>query len=191
MTTQSGKQTGGETEARILDLAEAMIRRNGYNGFSFREIAAEVGVKSSSVHYYFPAKADLGAKVARRYADRFLVTLGETSDPQGEAADVLGKIHDAFARALGEDGQMCLCGVLAAESGGLPEEVAVEARRFFDLTAGWLTDRLSVTSWGRSKSRVTVEEKALAVLAQLEGGLLIARVHGRPELFAKLRPELD
>jgi len=43
-----------DTEAKILDLAETLIRQNGYNGFSFRDIASGVGVKSSSVHYYFP-----------------------------------------------------------------------------------------------------------------------------------------
>jgi AcrR family transcriptional regulator len=43
----------------------------GYDGFSFRELAADVGVKSASVHHHFPTKAILGAGVARRYTDRF------------------------------------------------------------------------------------------------------------------------
>jgi TetR/AcrR family transcriptional repressor of nem operon len=60
------------TEMRnaILDAAEARIRRGGYSGFSFREIAVDVGVKSSSVHYHFPTKEMLAAAVARRYTDR-------------------------------------------------------------------------------------------------------------------------
>ena len=39
-------------------------------GFSFRELAADVGVKSSSVHYHFPTKEALAAAVIRRWAER-------------------------------------------------------------------------------------------------------------------------
>ena len=34
----------------ILASAERLARDAGYNGFSFRDIAAEVGIKSASVH---------------------------------------------------------------------------------------------------------------------------------------------
>ena len=45
-----------EIVAAIMDAAERRMRIGGFNGFSFREIAADVGVKSSSVHYHFPTK---------------------------------------------------------------------------------------------------------------------------------------
>jgi len=184
-------RNAAETETRILDLAESMIREKGYNGFSFREIATAVGVKSSSVHYYFPTKSDLGVKVARRYADRFLEKLGPPQEMSGSAAGVLATLREAFATALGEDGKMCLCGVLAAESAGLPEEVAAEARAFFTRTVTWLTDSLRQTEWGQARPRQDVENQSLAVLAQLEGALLIARVHNQPGLFTKIKPQLN
>lgn len=45
-----------DTSNAIMDATEERIRQGGYSGFSFREIAADVGVKSSSVHYHFPIK---------------------------------------------------------------------------------------------------------------------------------------
>jgi TetR/AcrR family transcriptional repressor of nem operon len=60
-----------EKASEIMDAAERRIRTSGYNGFSFRQIAADVGVKSSSVHHHFPTKPALAAAVARRYTDRF------------------------------------------------------------------------------------------------------------------------
>ncbi len=183
-------QAAGDTEDRILDLAEALIRTKGYNGFSFREIASGVGVKSSSVHYYFPTKADLGARVARRYSDRFLYALGDPEAAPDKASGVLEKMHLSFARALGADGQMCLCGVLAAESAGLPAAVVEEARMFFSRTAGWLSRSLKRTEWGKGRAREEIDRQSLAVLAQLEGGLLIARVQGKPEIFDTLKPVL-
>ena len=54
------------TVEAIMDAAERRIRELGYNGFSFRDIAADVGIKSASVHHHFPTKPALAAAVARR-----------------------------------------------------------------------------------------------------------------------------
>ena len=94
----------------ILDSAERLVRRRGYNGFSFRDLATEVGIKSASVHYHFPTKADLGAAVAHRYADRFINALGDPNDPLAAPHALLEGYVDAFRRALVMDRQMCLCG---------------------------------------------------------------------------------
>ncbi|WP_299478551.1 TetR/AcrR family transcriptional regulator [uncultured Roseibium sp.] len=183
--------TTADTEEKILDLAEALIRTNGYNGFSFRDIASGVGVKSSSVHYYFPTKADLGAKVARRYTDRFLVTLGDPDTPAVSADELVGKLHAEFATALGKDGQMCLCGVLAAESAGLPDAVVEEAKSFFDKTGDWLKRGLKKTAWGSAATEEDLHKQSLSVLAQLEGAMLIARVQGKPAWFNDLKPKIS
>jgi AcrR family transcriptional regulator len=50
-----------ETAEKLMDLAESHIRRAGYGGFSFRDLAAEIGIKSASVHHYFPTKATMAA----------------------------------------------------------------------------------------------------------------------------------
>jgi AcrR family transcriptional regulator len=61
-----------ETAEQLMCLAEAHIRDAGYGGFSFRDLAAELGIKSASVHHHFPTKATMAAAVARRYRDRIL-----------------------------------------------------------------------------------------------------------------------
>jgi TetR/AcrR family transcriptional regulator, transcriptional repressor for nem operon len=109
----------------IMDAAETRIRSAGYSGFSFRELASDVGVKSSSIHYYFPAKEDLGIAMARRYADRFFEALEQGP---GERAQ---KFAAAFDKVIHNDGKMCLCGALGAASASLPVPVALEATAFF------------------------------------------------------------
>jgi TetR/AcrR family transcriptional repressor of nem operon len=37
-----------ETAERLMDVAEAHMRGAGYGGFSFRDLAAEIGIKSAS-----------------------------------------------------------------------------------------------------------------------------------------------
>jgi AcrR family transcriptional regulator len=112
-----------------MDLAEAHIRNRGYGGFSFRELAAEIGIKSASVHHHFPTKATMAAAVARRYADRFLAAVAGL--PNERAEDAIAAYRSAFREALDRDGQMCLCGVLGAEAGALSPDVATEVLSFF------------------------------------------------------------
>jgi len=54
---------------QILDIAESLTQTKGYNAFSYKDISALVGVKTSSIHYYFPTKADLGKAVVKKHID--------------------------------------------------------------------------------------------------------------------------
>lgn len=157
-----------DTAEAIMDIAERRIRDAGYNGFSFREIAEEVGIKSASVHYHFPTKEALAASVARRYTERFLhsVDLEVAAGTEAIQAWAAG-----FRRALNNDGKMCLCGALGASSRDLPDEVLNEVRRFFQLS---LT---KLMAGGVS------EAHAMQIMALLEGGMLLATILENPNIF--------
>jgi TetR/AcrR family transcriptional repressor of nem operon len=161
----------------ILDTAERLARLGGYNGFSFRDIAAEVGVKSASVHYHFPTKRDLVAALVDRYTERFVERLG----PPGEPGALLGLIA-AYREALGGGDGMCLCGLLAAESGLLPEGVREEVRRFFDRVIGWASAGLGEAGGERTGGETLV--------AGLEGALVAARAMDDPALFDRAAARL-
>ena len=165
------------TLEQILRLAEEQIRHSGYHPLSFRELAKEIGIKSSSVHYYFPTKADLGAAVAKAYTTSFFEALQEQVN---QGASAFEAYLELFERAAQTE-KMCLCGMLGVESPGLPDKVTQEARIFFEKSLNWLSGALG------SKAR------ALQTLAQLEGALLLSQMFTDPILFeqaiANLRSE--
>ena len=120
----------GDVATSIMDAAERRMRLGGFNGFSFREIASDVGVKSSSVHYHFPTKEKLAAAVVHRYTDE----VAEIIDREIKADPNPAKIWTrAFRGTLHSDERMCPCTVLGAASLDLPREVAVEVKRFFKM----------------------------------------------------------
>src|ERR1700761_6402834 len=102
-----------EVQDAIIDSAEGRIRLGGFSGFSFREIAADVGVKSSSVHYYFPTKEALGAAVVRRYTDRLSEKLDAELEKGGEPSEILA---NAFRRTAHSETCMCPVVVTGAAS---------------------------------------------------------------------------
>ena len=161
-----------EKRVEIMDAAEGRIRTAGYNGFSFRDIASDVGVKSSSIHYYFPTKEDLGVAVARRYTERFFESLRNISGSPET------RLSAAYGKAMEKDGQMCLCGVLGTASTSLPGQVALEAKRFFNCALEFLIPDRKITS---RKER----DWALQILALLEGALVLSLTLGDAEGFRR------
>lgn len=164
----------------ILDVAEAMIRNAGFNAFSTRDVASAVGIKASSVHYYFPTKVDIGVAVTERYTDRFLKQLGDPARLKGGAREVVSLYVNSFRETLVRDDKLCLCAVLGAEIGGLPQEVGGQTRTFFDRNIAWLRKALS----GSSKMSATeVNAFAVHILAALEGGMILSKSLSSDKVF--------
>lgn len=163
----------GETTKAILDSAERMIRTGGYNAFSYRDIAADIGIKAASVHYHYPGKENLGAAVASRYTDSFMQTLGDPTNSSVSPEMLVRRYIEMFRSALVDEGLMCLCGMLGAEVRDLPDDVGKQAKRFFERNLTWLDTVLA--RHNESYSETDRRKQAVRILAALEGGMLIAR----------------
>lgn len=170
------------TKHSILDAAERMARNGGYHDVSFRRIADDVGIKSSSVFHHFASKEDLGAAMTRRYSDRFMETIGDPHDANTSPKEKLARYCNAFTHALKIDRQMCLCGMLGAEINSLPKDVAIEARRFFNLNIDWLEAALTPPK-GKPKKKDDIRGKALLVLSALDGAMIVSRATGDNSIF--------
>lgn len=168
---------GPSTAERILDIAERSARTGGYNAFSFREIATEIGIKSASVHYHFPTKEALGEALVERYSDNFFRVLG---DPQtAPPEELLLRYAAIYGAALKEDGLMCLCGVFGAEIADLPPPVSRGTRRFFERNLEWLQQ----VHIRQGLTPEAAQQAAAHVIATLEGAMILARAMGDSTLF--------
>lgn len=175
---------------RLVDTAEALIQRRGYNGFSYRDIAAEVGIRAASIHYHFPTKADLGAQVAARYTDRFMNRLAAAEAKTDDASRLLAIYVAMFKATLEDDRRMCLCGILAAEIAALPEAVATAARLFFEANLNWLTLHMPRRSEGGTPHTKSARRILAAhFLASLEGAMIVAKGLDDPKLFDQIAAE--
>src|SRR5579875_3715232 len=97
-----------DTSTAILDIAERLIQRRGFSGFSYADIATELGISKASLHYHFPSKAELGESLINRYAARFadaLNRIGARAEPATEQLEA----YCALYRAVLAEQRMCLC----------------------------------------------------------------------------------
>ena len=152
-----------DAKTAIMDAAERRMQQGGFGGFSFREIAADVGIKSSSVHYHFPTKEDLAAAVIRRWAEHTSELIDKELEKDPDPIRVWTK---AFRGTAFSEAHMCPCTVLAAASQGLPEQVAKEVKGFFKMCQ----DKLVAAGLSPSK--------AAEVLSTITGALVLANAFG-------------
>ncbi|QGZ63459.1 TetR/AcrR family transcriptional regulator [Paraburkholderia acidisoli] len=161
---------------QILDHAITLMMLRGYNGFSYRDLSTLVGVKTSSIHYYFPSKDDLVLEAVNQYSDAVMVGL-QSVDPALPARDKLATYTKLFGKTLGDGDQICLCGMLAADIESLPETVRQAVQAFFNANESWLA---SVLAQGAKEGTLIVkgdpESAARTLFAALQGSVLASRL---------------
>ena len=84
--------------AEILDAAESLLLKDGYDSTTMAAIASRAGVSSNAVYWYFPGKDELLAAVLRRRQERGFARLDEAPPAplEDRALAVLGEL-DAIA----------------------------------------------------------------------------------------------
>lgn len=165
------------TRDRIMEAARLTVQDLGYSGLSFRELAKTVGIRSASIHYYFPTKGALGAAIVRRYIDRYARYLDEILDATPDRTTAMGRYTDVFRDTLLNGNRMCLAGMLAAERNDLPVEVRTEVVRWGEMNERWIT---RVLAPGETDAPEAIRQRAKAIFAAVSGAQMIA--HGRDDV---------
>lgn len=183
--------SGTATANRILDIAEGLVQARGYEAFSYADIADVLQIRKASIHYHFPSKAELTRAVAARYRAAFAERLEKLDQDFPDSTRRLMRYVRLFQEALHDGERMCLYGMLASDSGSLPEPVRTEVNGFFGDQERWLT-RLLVL--GRQAGEFRFEGKpesaAAALVAGLEGAMLVARSRRDVSHFAAVALKL-
>ena len=179
-----------DTAHRILDIASRLVQSRGFNGFSYADIAAELGVTKASLHYHYPTKAELGRKLIERYERTFVGALKAIERDAADAFDKLRRYAQIYASVLADD-QMCLCGMLAAEHGTLPAQMRGELRHYFEVNEAWLA---GVLERGRAARQLHFDGAPLDVarmlVASLEGAMMLARSYADATRFGAVTQRL-
>lgn len=165
-----------DRRSELLTYSRALLRTRGFNAFSHRDLADLAGVKSSSVHYHFPTKDDLGLAVLREYRAEVLDFLKSLDDLP--ARERLNRFAGLFSEAASGE-QWCVAGMLASDFATFGEVLQIEVRRYFDEIEGWLS--LQAREMQPELKPASARRLGKTAMALLEGALLLARSQGEPQ----------
>jgi TetR/AcrR family transcriptional regulator, transcriptional repressor for nem operon len=166
-----------DKRAELEQLASDCVQRSGLRELSFRTLAERVGIKSSSVHYYFPEKGDLTAVLIGNYTEQFIQRLHAISASGLTPSRQLMAFVDLFEEAARDD-KLCLCGMLAAELASLDDTSRALLQQFFKRSEDWLRALLARHP-GPLAVGLPPARLAAILMSGLEGALLLDRVHGQ------------
>ena len=168
---------GVATRQRILDAACDLVFERGAQALNLDEILTVTGTSKSQLYHYFADRSDLIHAVVARQGERVLdfqrVALGEVD---GWAAlrrwrnAVVGVVEALSCRGG------CPIGSLANELAELDEPARTAAASVFERWQGLLVDALqAMVVAGQLRPDADLDHLALATLASVQGGLLLAK----------------
>lgn len=165
-----------DTKTALLDAAETALRRRGYDGFSYADLAKAVGIRKASIHYHFPKKTQLAADLMTRYQEKVLTYCQKIDAASPTAAAKLLGLVEFYREATAGGQQLCLCVALSGTPDSLTAEVTQATNTFRNAILEWLETVFADAVGDRTVLGTgTAKEEAPALLALLEGAQLAAR----------------
>jgi TetR/AcrR family transcriptional regulator, transcriptional repressor for nem operon len=183
-----------DTRERLLAEAEVLVRKRGWSGFSYADLAAVVDLRKASIHHHFPTKEDLGLALIAAYGVRYDQALQEIEAASDDALARVEAYAKLYLHGLRAE-QGCLAAAMAAELAILPPRIRDGIAVFFERHIAWLKQVLAA---GRANGTIGADIKpaqsARMIVATLEGALMMERLLGGPagfkETLAALRKSL-
>ncbi|WP_177192240.1 TetR/AcrR family transcriptional regulator [Chitinophaga arvensicola] len=165
-----------ETRDKIVAMADRLVRTQGFNAFSYKDIAAPLEIKNAAVHYHFPAKADLGIEVVEQEIEKFRSQTSRWKKlPEDEQ---VVKLTEVFRRHS-QEGNICLMGSLAPDFRTLSPAMQAKVLEMANAIIDWLTQCLEQgRKQGRLHFKGTAHTRALIIISNLQASLLLSRVIG-------------
>nr|WP_244406229.1 TetR/AcrR family transcriptional regulator [Methylocella silvestris] len=153
-----------------------MVRTRGFNGFSYADLASAVGVRTASIHYYFPSKTDLGVALIASYDQRYDAAMAQIVRSTEDGVRRIRAYADLYLDGL-EQNLGCLCAILAITPDFLPVEMRDAVGRFFKKHFHWLEQMIEEgRANGSIRADADPQRQARIIIALLEGALLMERM---------------
>ncbi|MFE7442057.1 TetR/AcrR family transcriptional regulator [Streptomyces chartreusis] len=181
-----------DAKQKILGAARSLIEGRGYSALGVAEICKAAGVPKGSFYYFFDSKESLALAVVDEHWTAQRRDWARVLEADGEPLQRLRGLFEetqAGQRAVQEGcGTVsgCLFGNLTLELSNQTEAVRRRLQEIFDAQVDMVE---TVVKEARERGDVTVadtREAARAVVAQLEGQVMFAKLYNSTERLTPL-----
>ena len=165
-----------DSRAQLVQTMAQLMRDQGYAATGRAELLAKSGVSNGSLYHHFPGGMEELAETALQASgEEVAQKLREAMNQAASAGDGVCRFLDAAqGPAVGGECPGCPVTPTALESPVISSRLRAVAARCFDQWESIVAARLRVDGWAEESAGNT----ASAVLALIEGALLLARVSG-------------
>ena len=89
-----------DLEARIIEAAKQVFIRKGYAAATMSDVAAEVGIGRTALHYYFRTKDILFEAISGQLLSTFLPNIDRIMDEESTILEKMPKIIDCYMKMV-------------------------------------------------------------------------------------------
>jgi TetR/AcrR family transcriptional regulator, transcriptional repressor for nem operon len=173
-----------DTRERILDSAQRLTQTHSFHGFSFQDIADEIGIRKASLYHHFESKDDVAVAMLQRAAHWVSAQFKKVEGR--EPTERLEAYFDLFHEIHGKAERMCPGGSFAAVLDGVSSPVQTTLHRFNKMHLDWLEE---VIRDGVEQGQFTIDDQrprdvATQILAGVQGALLVGRLSSDRHVLA-------
>jgi TetR/AcrR family transcriptional regulator, transcriptional repressor for nem operon len=179
-----------KTRTKILNSAQRLIQTRSFEGFSFQDIADEVGIRKASLYHHFDSKDAVAIAVLKRGADWVTGQLDATKELA--PPERLERYFDLFHDLHGKAERMCPGGSFASVLGAVSPAVQRALHAFTKMHLDWLE---GVVREGAALGAFEIGEQAprdvaLQIFSSVQGALLTGRLTADPGVLDAVATEL-
>lgn len=189
--------TDTDTRSRILATARDMFHGRSYADVGIQEICEGARVQKGSFYHFFPSKRDLALAViddmADDWAHGFVAEAFDLALPPVERLDYMIDAAYYWQKASSDlEGRMpgCLFGNLALEMSTRDDVMRARLNAVFDKARDRFRATLDEAVATGALAAMNTEATASAMLAYLEGIILLAKTRNDPEVILLLGPAI-
>ena len=160
---------GDNNRLRIIEAADRLFYKRGYNQTSFSDIADITGIPRGNFYYYFKTKDDILAAVVeariQQYGEALLECEGASDDPRERLLAFIDSVVGNESMVI-ESG--CPIGSLCTELAKDTEALQSKSREVFELIRDWMSRQFDGIGFSDAN------DKAMDLLARIQGIAVMA-----------------
>jgi TetR/AcrR family transcriptional repressor of nem operon len=186
-----------DTRERIIEVAKSRFHNRSYADVGIKEICDMAAIQKGSFYHFFPSKRDLVLAVIDEFAiDWANGFVAEAFDPSLPPMERIDYVIDAayFWQKSSKDlnGHLpgCLFGNLALEISTQDDVLRAKLNAVFTTAKDRFKDTLDEAAEQGIIPPLDSDVTAEAMLAYLEGMILLAKAENDPEVIYRLGPAL-
>jgi TetR/AcrR family transcriptional repressor of nem operon len=186
-----------DTKSRILKVAKERFHSSSYANVGIKEICDRAKIQKGSFYHFFPSKRDLALAVIEEFAEDWATGfVAEAFDPDLLPMERIDFLIDATyywqLSSKNINGTMpgCLFGNLALEISTSDDVLRAKLSAVFDEAKLRFVQTLEQAIDQGALADLDVNLTAEAMLAFLEGMILLAKNQNDPEVIYKLGPAI-
>jgi TetR/AcrR family transcriptional repressor of nem operon len=186
-----------DTRSRILATAREMFHGRSYADVGIQEICEAARVQKGSFYHFFPSKQELAMAViddmADDWAHGFVAEAFDQNLPPVERLDYMIDAAYYWQKAAKDiEGRMpgCLFGNLALEISTRDDVMRAKLNAVFDKAKDKFRLTLEEAVASGAMPPMNTEDTATAMLAFLEGVILLAKSRNDPDVILRLGPAI-